>query len=56
MFRAIGALIMAAVYLIVTLPYLGIVGLLRKKWPALGEKTSFRMVQAGFRMVKAPAG
>lgn len=56
MFRAIGALIMAAVYLIVTLPYLGIVGLLRKKWPALGEKTSFRMVQAGFRMVKAPCG
>ena len=45
MLRAIGALIMAALYLIVTLPYLGILGLLRKKWPTLGDRTSFRMVQ-----------
>lgn len=47
---------MAAIYLIVTLPYLGIVGLLRKKWPTLGEKTSYKMVQFGFRMVKLPCG
>ena len=56
MLRAIGALIMAALYLIVTLPYLGILGLLRKKWPTLGDRTSFRMVQFGFRMVKLPCG
>lgn len=56
MFRAIGALLMAAIYLIFTLPYLGILGLLRKKWPTLGEKTSFRMVQFGFRMVLLPCG
>lgn len=56
MLRAIGAVLMAALYLIGTLPYLGILGLLRKKWPHLGEKTSFRMVQFGFRMVLLPCG
>lgn len=56
MLRSIGAILMAALFLIITLPYLGIVGLLRRKWPHLGEKTSFRMVQFGFRMVKIPCG
>lgn len=56
MLRAAGAVLMAAIYLVFTLPYLGIVGLLRKRWPGLGDKASFRMVQAGFRMVKAPCG
>lgn len=56
MLRAIGAVLMAAIYLIGTLPYLGIVGLLRKKWPTLGDRTTFRMVQFGFRMVLLPCG
>lgn len=56
MLRAIAALLIAVLFLIILLPYLGIVCLLQRKHPSLGKKTMFRLVQAGLRMVKAPCG
>lgn len=56
MIRTILGVIIAAVFLIVTLPVLGIEYLIRKKWPHFGERSSFRIVQAAFRLVKLPLG
>ena len=56
MIRTIIAVILAALFLLVSLPILGVEWLLRKIWPHLGEKSGFRIVQFGFRMVTLPLG
>jgi len=56
MIRTILAVILAAVFLILSLPILGVEWLLRKKWPHLGEKSGFRIVQTAFFLVRLPSG
>ncbi len=56
MIRTILAVIIAAVFLILTLPLLGIQWLFQRKWPHFGEKASFRLMQFGFRAVSLPMG
>lgn len=56
MIRTIIAVILAAVILIVSLPFLGLQWLLQKKWPHFGERGSFRFMQFAFRLVSLPLG
>ena len=56
MIRTILAVILAAIFLILSLPILGVEWLIRKKWPHFGEKSGFRIVQFGFWLVRLPMG
>ncbi len=56
MIRTIIAVVLTALFLILSLPILGIEWLIRKKWPHFGEKSGFRLVQLGFRAVTLPMG
>lgn len=49
-------MILAALVMIVSLPFLGLQWLLQKKWPHFGEKFSFRYMQFAFRLVRLPLG
>ena len=56
MLRTILAVIITALFMIVSLPILGVEWLIRKKWPHFGEKSGFRIVQFAFRLVRLPMG
>ena len=56
MIRTIIAVVLAAVFLLVSLPILGVEWILRKIWPHLGEKSGFRIIQFGFRLIALPLG
>ncbi len=56
MIRTIIAVIIAAVFLIVTFPVFLVQALLRKRWPHLGERSGFRIIQFAFRLVQLPMG
>ncbi len=56
MIRVILAVLITAVFLILSLPLLGLQWLFQRKWPHFGEKAAFRMMQFGFRMVRLPLG
>ncbi len=56
MIRTILAVLIAAIFLILTLPLLGLQWLFQRKWPHFGEKAAFRMMQFGFRIVSLPLG
>lgn len=56
MIRTIIAVILAALVMIASLPFLGLQWLLQKKWPHFGEKFSFRYMQFAFRLVSFPLG
>lgn len=56
MIRTILAVILAAIFLILSLPILGVEWLIRKKWPHFGEKSGFRIVQFGFWLIQLPMG
>lgn len=51
MIRVIFGVIWVAVFLIVTLPFLGLMELLWLKYPHLWEKGCFRLIQFGFRVL-----
>lgn len=56
MIRTILAVILTALILIVSLPFLGLQWLLQKRWPHFGEKGAFRFMQLSFRIVRIPLG
>lgn len=56
MIRTILAFILAAIVVIIAIPFLGLQWLLQKKWPHFGEKFGFRYMQFAFRMVGLPIG
>jgi len=56
MIRTILAVLFAAVFLILMLPVIGIQGLLRRKWPHLGEKSDYAIVQTAFKILRVPLG
>lgn len=56
MIRTIIAVILTAIILIVSLPFLGLQWLLQKKWPHFGERGGFRFMQFSFRLVSLPLG
>ena len=56
MIRTIIAVLLVAVILIVSLPFLGLQWLLQKKWPHFGERGSFRFMQFAFKLVSLPLG
>lgn len=56
MVRTIIAVLLTALILILTLPFLGIQWLLQKKWPHFGERGSFRFMQFSFKLVSLPLG
>ena len=56
MIRTILAVLLTALLLILSLPFLGIQWLLQKRWPHFGEKGSFRFIQFAFRVVSVPLG
>ena len=56
MIRTILAVLLTAIILIVSLPFLGLQWLLRKKWPHFGEQGSFRFIQFAFRVISLPLG
>ena len=56
MIRTILAVIIFAIFLILSLPILGIEWLIRLKWPHFGEKSGFRIVQTAFRVMRIPLG
>jgi len=56
MIRVIIAVILTAVILIATLPFLGIQWLIQRKRPHFGERGSFRFFQFAFKVVSLPLG
>ena len=56
MFRAILCLLIAALYLILTLPVLLILGLIGKKRPEIRDRAARAMIRWAFRMLLAAAG
>ena len=56
MIRSLTALLIAVLFLIVTIPYQLVMWLLRKKWPYLGANIDYRLVQWILRVIKLPLG
>ncbi len=56
MIRTIIAVLIAAIFLILSLPLLGLQWLFQRKWPHFGEKAAFNLIKFGFRAVSLPLG
>jgi len=56
MIRVLLFVILAALFLFITLPVLGVVWLLQRRWPGLGNRFLCRLLGFGTRLVMLPSG